>query len=202
MSTPDSVKSILVVEDEPAVLALASMIVKRANYRAIEASDGMEALAILQGGVPVDAIISDIMMPRMSGVDLVKTVREMLPEIPVLFISGYAGDIHDGTKGLLQVSDFVLPFSGSQTSYRLTRSEFVINGCRADMHEGGQTAVLDEPSNNAPGSQESGLFQTFSQLVLSGQTDPRWSQISLLTQRVLDACLRSARQGGAAVLIA
>jgi predicted dehydrogenase len=102
--------------------------------------------------------------------------------------------IVSGAKGLLQVSDFVLPFSGGQTSCRLTRSEFIVNGCHADMHEGSQTVVLNEPSNNAPGSQESGLFQTFSQLVLSGQPDPRWPQISLLTQRVLDACLLSARQ--------
>ena len=107
--------------------------------------------------------------------------------------------IVSGAKGLLQVSDFVLPFSGNQTSYRLTRSEFTLNGCRADMHEGAKSVGLDEPSNNAPGSQESGLFQTFSQLVLSGQPDPRWPQISLLTQRVLDACLLSARKGSEVV---
>lgn len=110
-------KSILVVEDEPAVLALASMIVKRANCKSIEAGDGMEALRILESGIPVDAIISDIMMPRMSGVDLVKTVREMLPDIPVLFISGYAGNIHEGTKGLLMesgISFLAKPFTPAQ----------------------------------------------------------------------------------------
>jgi hypothetical protein len=45
------------------------------------------------------------------------------------------------------------------------------------------------------------LFRTFSQLVLSGQLDPRWPQISLLTQRVLDACLRSAREGAVVVSV-
>lgn len=104
-----------------------------------------------------------------------------------------------GANALLQVSDFVLPFSGPQTRYSVTRSAFAIDGCRADMHEGRQIEALDEPSSNASGSQESGLFQTFSQLVLSGHSDPRWPQISLLTQRVLDACLRSARQGSQVV---
>lgn len=102
--------------------------------------------------------------------------------------------IVSGAKGLLQVSDFVLPFSGPQTKYSLTRSEFVLNRCQASMHQGQQIEALDEPSNNAPGSQESGLFRTFSELVLSGKIDPHWPQISLLTQRVLDACLTSARK--------
>ena len=104
-----------------------------------------------------------------------------------------------GDKGLLQVSDFVLPFSGAQTKFSLTRSEFILDGCRADMREGRQVEALEEPSSNAPGSQESGLFQTFSQLVITGQLDPHWPQISLLTQRVLDACLLSAHQGSIVV---
>ncbi|MBL9180040.1 MAG: Gfo/Idh/MocA family oxidoreductase [Verrucomicrobiaceae bacterium] len=104
-----------------------------------------------------------------------------------------------GDKGLLQVSDFVLPFSGTQTKFSLTRSDFVLNACQFDMHEGRQIEALDEPSSNAPGSQESGLFQTFSQLVLSGKIDSHWPHISLLTQTVLDACLLSARQGSKVV---
>ncbi|MBE2283787.1 MAG: Gfo/Idh/MocA family oxidoreductase [Prosthecobacter sp.] len=100
-----------------------------------------------------------------------------------------------GSKGLLQLSDFVLPFSGPQTRFSLTRPNFVVDGCRADMHEGCAVETLDEPSNNAPGSQECGLFRTFSELVLSGKIDPHWPRISLLTQRVLDACLQSANQG-------
>ena len=103
--------------------------------------------------------------------------------------------IVSGDKGLLQVSDFVLPFSGPQTKYSLTRSEFALDRCQAHMHEGRQIEALDEPSNNAPGSQEAGLFHTFSQLVIDGKIDAHWPKISLLTQRVLDACLVSAREG-------
>lgn len=107
--------------------------------------------------------------------------------------------IVSGGKGLLQVSDFVLPFYGSETKYSLTRSEFVLDRCQASMHEGRKIEALDEPSNNAPGSQESGLFRTFSELVLNGKQDAHWPRISLLTQHVLDACLASAQDGGRAV---
>ena len=101
-----------------------------------------------------------------------------------------------GTKGYLLVPDFVLPFAGSQTGYSVTRSEFAVNGCQFDMHEGRTHTRLDEPSNNAPDSQEANLFRTFSDLVLSGATDAHWADIGLKTQQVLDACLQSARQGG------
>lgn len=107
-----------------------------------------------------------------------------------------------GEKGVLQLSDFVLPYSGSATEYTLTRADFRIDGCRADMHAGRETRQVAEPSNNAPGSQESALFADFSQLVLEGRIDNSWGRISLLTQRALDACLRSAREGGAPVALA
>jgi predicted dehydrogenase len=105
--------------------------------------------------------------------------------------------IVSGDKALLQVSDFVLPFSAAHTQFSLTRSQFVLDRCRADMQGGHHIEALDEPSSNAPGSQEAGLFHTFSKLVLSGQLDPHWPEISLQTQRVLDACLASARNGSA-----
>jgi predicted dehydrogenase len=107
-----------------------------------------------------------------------------------------------GETGLLQLSDFVLPFSGETTRYSLTHSRFEINGCQADMHAGQQVEQVDEPSNNAPGSQESALFADFSQLVLDGRLDPSWGRISLLTQRVMDACLHSAHAGGTPVDLA
>jgi predicted dehydrogenase len=62
------------------------------------------------------------------------------------------------------------------------------------MHEGKTVETLNEPSNNAPGSQESQLFRSFSECVLSGKLDLHWPEITLKTQRVLDACLEAARQ--------
>jgi predicted dehydrogenase len=109
--------------------------------------------------------------------------------------------IVSGGQALLQISDFVLPFSGSQTRFRLTRSEFIVDRCRVDMHEGSHVESIDEPASNAPNSQESALFHDFSQLVISGELDPRWPRISLLTQQVLEACLQSAREGSRVVAL-
>jgi predicted dehydrogenase len=103
--------------------------------------------------------------------------------------------IVSGENAVLQVDDFVLPFSGHEAKYRLTKSNFIVDGCRADMHSGQDQRTSSEPSNNAPSSQECRLFETFSNWVLSGKLDPQWPKLSLLTQRVLDACLQSAHQG-------
>jgi predicted dehydrogenase len=109
--------------------------------------------------------------------------------------------IVSGERALLQVPDFVLPFAGPLTTFRLSRSDFVLDRCRTDVPEGLHVETIDEPGSNAPGSQESAMFHTFSQLVLSGECDPRWPQMSLLTQRVLDACLQSAREGSRVVAL-
>jgi predicted dehydrogenase len=103
--------------------------------------------------------------------------------------------IVSGEQAWLQVSDFVLPFSGASTQYSLTKSNFMVDGCRADMQAGHRIESLLEPSNNAPGSQESQLFEDFSKLAVSQKLDPYWPRISLLTQKTLDACFKSAQQG-------
>lgn len=106
-----------------------------------------------------------------------------------------------GSKGFLQIPDFVLPFKGDQARIHLTKSKFKINGCQFDMHENAATELIDEPSNNAPGSEESALFKRFSEVVLSGRLDPHWPDITLKTQRVMDACLESARNGSQAAAV-
>ena len=56
-----------------------------------------------------------------------------------------------------------------------------------------------EYSSGAATAQETNMIRTFAGLVTSGQLDPQWGEIALKTQQVLDACLRSAGQGGRAV---
>ena len=106
-----------------------------------------------------------------------------------------------GDKGFLHIPDFVLPFKGDKTRFSVTRSKFKISGCQFDMHENVTTEFVDEPSNNAPGSEESRLFRCFSEIVLSGKLDMHWPEITLKTQRVMDACLESARRGGVEIVI-
>jgi predicted dehydrogenase len=99
-----------------------------------------------------------------------------------------------GTKGLVHVPDFVLPFLGDETAFELTRSVFEIRGCDFDMQRRSRRVAVPEYSNSHPTAQEARLFRDFSALVLTGRRDPHWGDASLATQVVLDACRQSARE--------
>jgi predicted dehydrogenase len=102
-----------------------------------------------------------------------------------------------GTKGYIHIRDFVLPFYGSEAAYSLTQSQFDIRGCQFNMNDHTRRIVSAEYSNNAQDAHETNLFRNFAALANSGQPDPIWGDIALKTQQVLDACLRSSKQGGA-----
>ncbi|HEX9189896.1 MAG TPA: Gfo/Idh/MocA family oxidoreductase [Vicinamibacteria bacterium] len=100
-----------------------------------------------------------------------------------------------GTKGLVHVPDFVLPFFGDEARFELTRSVFEVEGSDFDMREHRLTVAVPEYSNSHPTAQEASLFRAFSEIVTSGRLDPRWGEMALKTQLVVDACARSAREG-------
>lgn len=60
------------------------------GYRVTQASDGLEALAQLDGGAVVDLLISDFAMPGMNGLVLIQEARRRRPELPALLLTGYA----------------------------------------------------------------------------------------------------------------
>jgi predicted dehydrogenase len=109
--------------------------------------------------------------------------------------------IISGTRGALHVDDFVLPFFGSQASFIVSQPHFDVRGCQFNMEGRLARYSTNEYSNNAPGSQETNLFKRFGELALSGRPDPFWGEIALKTQRVIDACLKSARQNGGPVTL-
>jgi len=100
-----------------------------------------------------------------------------------------------GTKGLVHVPDFVLPFFGDEVGFEVTNSGFEITGCDFDMRRRARRVAVPEYSNSHPTAQEANLFRTFSTLVTTRRLDPRWGEYALLTQVVMDACAQSAREG-------
>jgi two-component system, cell cycle sensor histidine kinase and response regulator CckA len=83
--------TVLVVDDETAVRRFAVRVLQRDGYDVLEASDGAEAIDLLRSGkVPIDIIVSDIVMPRMNGVELMQAVEGSHSHIPVVLMSGYA----------------------------------------------------------------------------------------------------------------
>ncbi|MEY4512594.1 MAG: hypothetical protein RLZZ450_4716 [Pseudomonadota bacterium] len=79
--------SILAVDDDPAMLRLFATALSRAGYRSIDAESGAKALAILETE-RVDAIITDLAMPGMPGLEFMRHVRERDPDLPILVITG------------------------------------------------------------------------------------------------------------------
>ncbi len=104
-----------------------------------------------------------------------------------------------GSKGYLQVNDFVLPYFGNEVTFDVGNHNFAADGCYFNMEKHLKTQSLSEYSNNHPNAQETELFRSFAKLVLSGKCDPFWPDVALKTQKVLDAALKSANSGGAAV---
>jgi len=90
---PKGVETILLVEDEEVVRNLSRQILEDCGYNVIEAGDGIEALSICrQSDCKIDLLITDIVMPKMSGRQLVEQMAALRPEIKVLYMSGYTDD--------------------------------------------------------------------------------------------------------------
>jgi two-component system cell cycle sensor histidine kinase/response regulator CckA len=83
-------ETILLVEDDEAVRAMARRILGRGGYRVLEATTGAEALKMCaEGDEPIDLILSDLVMPEMGGRELATQVRALRPRARVLLMSGY-----------------------------------------------------------------------------------------------------------------
>jgi signal transduction histidine kinase/ActR/RegA family two-component response regulator len=83
--------TILLVEDEPALRALAVTSLKKLGYTVLEASSGVQAIVIAQGHLnPIDVVVTDVVMPHMSGPELVEKLQETRQDFAVIFMSGYS----------------------------------------------------------------------------------------------------------------
>ena len=92
---------ILVVEDEDGVRDIVCRILKKAGYDVYAAGDPQEALKLcLDGNLHVDALLSDVIMPGMSGTQLTAELRKSRPGLPVLFMSGYTSGPKPGGQEL------------------------------------------------------------------------------------------------------
>jgi DNA-binding NtrC family response regulator len=83
--------SVLVVDDETAVRRFAVRVLQRDGFDVLEATDGAEALELVRSQkASIDAIVTDIVMPRLNGVELMQAVSVSHPHLPVILMSGYA----------------------------------------------------------------------------------------------------------------
>lgn len=104
-------KSILIVEDEKAILDILSFNLKREGYRTIEAQDGEEGLALARAERP-DLILLDIMLPKLDGFSVCKTLRDEDSMVPVIMLTAREGESDKITGLEIGADDYITkPFS-------------------------------------------------------------------------------------------
>ena len=98
---PFSRIKILVAEDDPFVRDLTVAELEEAGYEVIEAAHGGQALQFLQDGIVVDLLLTDIRMPEVDGWEVAKAYRQCFPNLPVLYVTGYAEKIDPVSGGII-----------------------------------------------------------------------------------------------------
>jgi two-component system, cell cycle sensor histidine kinase and response regulator CckA len=82
--------TVLVADDDPGVRTLVALILRRAGYTVVQASNGRQACESVQGGdTEFDAALLDVMMPEMTGQEALPIMRTADPDLPVVFFSGF-----------------------------------------------------------------------------------------------------------------
>ena len=79
----------LLVDDEPLVRATTAAMLAELGMTVVEADGGVQALAVLEAGTPVDILVSDYLMPVLNGAELIRAARSTRPNLPALLVTGY-----------------------------------------------------------------------------------------------------------------
>ena len=94
---PSASGTVLLVEDEAGVRAVAAEFLRELGYQVLEAEDGPAVLRMLRSGARMDILVTDVGLPGgMNGRQVAEIVRERRPGLPTLFVTGYAGEILAG----------------------------------------------------------------------------------------------------------
>jgi signal transduction histidine kinase/ActR/RegA family two-component response regulator len=133
-------RTVLVVEDEKEVRELACEFLTTAGYKVVTAQDGLEALEIVgRLGSGVQAVLTDIVMPKMRGPELGHRLRDMQPEVKIVYMTGYL-EQKDGDNAFQKDAFFLQkPFSRETVVQQV---ECALRGGPGEMREARTTSAL------------------------------------------------------------
>ncbi|MBO3737010.1 PAS domain S-box protein [Actinoplanes sp. NEAU-H7] len=116
---PGSGQTVLVVEDEPALARVVTRILAGAGYHVLTATDGRQALALF-GQHDCDILLTDVIMPEMSGRRLAEIIHGTHPDLPVLYMSGYSNGLL-GTTHVLDgdIAFIEKPFTANELLHKI-----------------------------------------------------------------------------------
>jgi signal transduction histidine kinase/DNA-binding response OmpR family regulator len=107
--------SVLAVDDDPLVLTGMVMVLEEQGHDVVEAYSGKQALDLLESGAGVDVVVTDQVMPGMTGAQLAKAIQTRWPRLPVILATGY-GEAPEGAHALPRLRK---PFSPEQLTHAL-----------------------------------------------------------------------------------
>jgi PAS domain S-box-containing protein len=108
---------VMVVEDEPRVRAFSTEALRELGYGVVSAASGDEALQMIEAGQPVTVLFTDIVMPGMTGRELARRASSLLPDLSVVFTSGYSRDVSGRSEDAVDI--LAKPFSIEQLASRM-----------------------------------------------------------------------------------
>jgi len=111
---------IMVVDDDPFVRELLSTILEGSGYRIVTAENGLDALDKYRNDPTIDLIVSDVNMPEMDGIQLIKTLREQHLDVPIIMVTSVSS-ISVAVDALSSGAiDYVLKDEGIQETINIT----------------------------------------------------------------------------------
>jgi CheY-like chemotaxis protein len=115
-TAPPGTETILLVEDDHSVRRLSSLILQRAGYSMLSAADGADALELMRRHTgPIHLLITDAIMPRLSGSELAQAFARERPSTIVLFVSGHAPEVVlSGARTLPQLNVLAKPYTAEE----------------------------------------------------------------------------------------
>jgi CheY-like chemotaxis protein len=128
----DSVASILVIDDDHAVLATIRLLLERHSHDVVVTDDGRKGLDLFRTGT-FDLLIVDIFMPAMDGIETMNLVHRYRPEVPVIVISGH--EVRSASKSapnFLHMATKLGAVSSIQKPFRPGDFLSVVDGCLSD----------------------------------------------------------------------
>ncbi len=133
--------TVIIVDDDPFVLSTTSLLLTKNGYNTISCSKAIEAIDILQKDM-IDVVLADIMMPEMSGIELLEKIRNIHPDMPVILVTGFA-DLNKAIEAIKKGAfDFITkPY---ESSYLIHSIEKAVNYHRLLKREDDYKHILEE----------------------------------------------------------
>jgi CheY-like chemotaxis protein len=125
-------RTVLLVEDEPQLREVTARILERHEYRLRVAGSPEDALAVIRAGAKVDLLLTDIVMPGMSGLQLARQAAALRPRLRALFMSGFPRDLWERGEADRDLAIIEKPFDAEQLLRKVSE---VLSRNTRDMEE-------------------------------------------------------------------